>query len=421
VLIAAAAAAANLDMGWEFENEKLEFENEFKSGGIEACRTMLERKRDEWKTVPLKVAVIGSSGVGKSSFINAIRRLTADDEGAAEVGVKETTSDIESYSHPSNPLLTFWDLPGVGTNKFPRATYLADIDVDSYDFFLLITATRFTENDTWLGNEFRERNKKYFFVRTKIAVDLSSNKKAHPRTHNEEDVMREIRESTEQHLKDSGCEDVPVFLIDSYKTNKFQFGQLKHRLIEEFSKLKKTALILSLQATSKEMIEHKVAELRSRMWTLAMLFGAVAAIPVPAESLFFDIDGLVTVEAEFYFRQLGLDEVSLKRYARLTSIDHEQLQDIVKRCLGCKVYAMEGIRGAIEGLLTIAPPLVTSAAVEEYSRFIPVIGSFIAAPLSIGGTYYALKLILDKMESVALEVIHFATESTADAEESDDD
>ena len=213
----------------------------YESGGVEECKRLLERKRDEWKTVPLNVAVIGNSGVGKSAFINAIRRLTADDDESADVGVKECTAEIESYPHPNNPLLKFWDLPGVGTDKFPGKTYLAKIKVDRYDFFLLITATRFTEYDTWLGKEFRKRNKKYFFVRTKIGQDVSNNKRAHPRTHNEEAVVKKIRESTEELLKENGFADVPLFLIDSYKPHKFQFEELEQQL---------WASVLSCQSTA---------------------------------------------------------------------------------------------------------------------------------------------------------------------------
>ena len=66
-------------------------------------------------------------------------------------------------------------------------------------------------------------------------------------------------------------------------------------------------------------------------------------------------------------------------------------------------------------------PFVTSSLLTESSRLIPIIGSFIAAPLSFGGTYYALKLVLDKMESAALEVIQSAAESAAGNEDSDDD
>ena len=48
-------------------------QREFKLSGVEGCRRFLEGKQEEWKNIPLNVAVIGNSGVGKSSFINAIR------------------------------------------------------------------------------------------------------------------------------------------------------------------------------------------------------------------------------------------------------------------------------------------------------------------------------------------------------------
>ena len=71
----AATAAAIMDMkGWDFVSDWEELKEASKSGSVEAGRTLLERKRDEWKQIPLNMAVIGRSGVGKSSFINAIRR-----------------------------------------------------------------------------------------------------------------------------------------------------------------------------------------------------------------------------------------------------------------------------------------------------------------------------------------------------------
>jgi len=73
--VLAAAAAAIMDMkGWDFVSDWEELIEAFKSGSVEAGRTLLERKRDKWKQIPLNMAVIGRSGVGKSSFINAISR-----------------------------------------------------------------------------------------------------------------------------------------------------------------------------------------------------------------------------------------------------------------------------------------------------------------------------------------------------------
>ena len=108
--------------------------------------------------------------------------------------------------------------------------------------------------------------------------------------------------------------------------------------------------------------------------------------------------------------------------AKLTSTDYLLLKSIVDRSLGFKVIGVEGVKKIVEQLSRRATPhLLTTAAFKEGSRFIPLIGSFIAAPVSFGGTYYALKLVLDKMESVALEVVTAAAESATAVEDSDDD
>jgi len=73
-----------MDWDWDFMKDDLEeIKQAIESGGVQECRKLMEQKRDGWRLIPLNVAVIGNSGVGKSSFINAIRRLSADDEGGA--------------------------------------------------------------------------------------------------------------------------------------------------------------------------------------------------------------------------------------------------------------------------------------------------------------------------------------------------
>ena len=126
------------------------------------------------------------------------------------------------------------------------------------------------------------------------------------------------------------------------------------------------------------------------------------AIPLPGVSLVMDI---------------GLDETSLKRYAELTKTDYQHLKSIVASSLG----GFE-IRAIVDTCVRSAD-LMAAAAAEEVSRYIPLIGSLIAAPLSYGGTYCVLNLVLDKMERVALEVVEYAAESAASAccDESDDD
>jgi len=144
-----------MHVGSDCQSEVEKLKKSFHSDGAKDCRSALERQDDERKGTPLNVAVTGKSGDGKSSFINAIRGLTADDEGAAAVDVIETTFKIAAYTHPDNPNIKFWDLPGVGTQK----EYLRLISVDKYDFFVIISANRFMGTDTWLVNEISKRGK----------------------------------------------------------------------------------------------------------------------------------------------------------------------------------------------------------------------------------------------------------------------
>ena len=53
-------------------------------------------------------------------------RLDDDDQGAAEVGVTETTREPKAYGHPTNPKIKFWDLPGIGTPNYPHGDVLQE-------------------------------------------------------------------------------------------------------------------------------------------------------------------------------------------------------------------------------------------------------------------------------------------------------
>ena len=64
-----------------------------------------------------------------------------------------------------------------------------------------MSASRFTDNDTWLGAEIGKIRRNYFYVRTKIGADISSDRKAHPRTHDQDAVIGEIRDNLAAHLK----------------------------------------------------------------------------------------------------------------------------------------------------------------------------------------------------------------------------
>jgi predicted GTPase len=382
--------------------------------GVKAYESFLRNKTDEWKTISLNIGVIGGSGSGKSSFINAVRDLDGDDEGAAKVGVTETTMEPTPYSHPNNEMMKFWDLPGAGTNLFPKKSYLEKIGFERFDFFLILAHLRFTELDAWLSQEIRNKGKQFFFVRTRIQCDIDNDRKAHPKRYKNgskavtEGLLNEMRVNLQENLKDLYQEN-KVFLIDSYERNKYDFSLLEQRLVEEFPGLKRHAFIFSMNAFSEQMVQAKVQELRSTLWKSASLSALVAAVPIAGLS--FTVDLMVIVnQSKFFFDQLGLDERSLEKIADVTKTDPVMLKNIVNENLDIKKFLTSQ---GIKELLVSLPAIAASEAAEEGLRLLPFVGSLIAASISFGTTYYILNHILGKIEEVALRVVRTAAHSVS--------
>uniref|UniRef100_A0A3Q4M4L3 IRG-type G domain-containing protein n=1 Tax=Neolamprologus brichardi TaxID=32507 RepID=A0A3Q4M4L3_NEOBR len=148
------------------------------------------------KNITLNIAITGESGAGKSTFVNALRGLSDDDEGAAPTGVTETTSEVTPYPHPNYPNVTLWDLPGIGTTKFPADEYLELVGFEKFDFFIVVSATRFTENDVKLAQEIQRMKKKFYFVRSKI--DNNMRAEGRKRDFSEEGTLTKIRDNCVQ-------------------------------------------------------------------------------------------------------------------------------------------------------------------------------------------------------------------------------
>lgn len=147
------------------------FKDELSKTGVAGMKKLISEDLKDWQLIELHTAVTGNSGSGKSSFINSLRGLKAWEDGAAKVGVNETTIECMKYEHPANKSFAVWDLPGVGTPEFQKDSYLAKVGYEKYDFFIIISRGRFTENDMWLANEVQKRKKGFsLFEQTSMLI-----------------------------------------------------------------------------------------------------------------------------------------------------------------------------------------------------------------------------------------------------------
>ncbi|XP_053390119.1 interferon-inducible GTPase 1-like [Mercenaria mercenaria] len=302
------------------------YEKEFEENGIKGIQQKVTDELDKWKHVPVHIAVAGESGCGKSAFINAVRSLSPEDKYAAEEGLEETTYEICPYRHPESDGFIMWDLPGVGTNQFPKEKYLEAIQYEKYDFFIIMYEKRFREIDTWLAKAVRDKNKKFFFVRTHIYQALKQEKKNRPTTFQEEVALDKMRNKCLEEALVAGLKDPKVFLIDNKKKEMFEFGALQDELLSSYDSLKrasddmkKTTLAFSLSAITTNVMLCKKEALSKRIPIVAL---AVAS----SMSEYEEIEKF-KAEIEFYQKQFNIDTQQLEENKELMSLTETELKE----------------------------------------------------------------------------------------------
>lgn len=141
-------------------------------------------------------AVVGESGVGKSSFINgkssrtsvlhlkcahdsqqAVRGyLVKGQAGWAQTGVTETTMMPAAYDFPGVNA-KIWDIPGAGTASFPANKYIETFGLRHFANVVIVCNDRWKEIYSEIIAELRAHNVPYFIVRTHLdkAIDANLN------------------------------------------------------------------------------------------------------------------------------------------------------------------------------------------------------------------------------------------------------
>ncbi|XP_049322686.1 interferon-inducible GTPase 5-like [Astyanax mexicanus] len=355
---------------------------------FEKAKKKAQEKIDHLFNISLNIAVTGETGVGKSAFINAYRGLKDDDEGAAETGVTETTAEPTPYNHPTMPNVVLWDLPGVGTPNFKAKTYVKKMQIDRFDFFIIISSVRFKENEIMLAKEIQKRKKKFHFIRSKIDNDIRAEEQK--KTFNKEETLSRIRKDCQENLKELG--NPPVFLISSWNLSAFDFEKLVSTLNSELPEHKQYALLQSAPVTSVAMLEKKVDMFKKLIWAAAIVSGGIAAVPVPGLSFACDTVTVMTFFTKC-FHAFGLDDRSLEKLSE--RVNKPELKNLKKAPLLKELAASSAVR------------LGGSAVGEFLCSLVPVAGNIAAATISFTMTrdilQNGLKMLADEARGVLRE------------------
>ncbi|KAL8219510.1 UNVERIFIED_CONTAM: hypothetical protein K2H54_026040 [Gekko kuhli] len=372
-------------------------------GNLEEVAEEIRQELDEFQNAKLDIAITGVSGAGKSSLVNALRGMTDYKEGAAEVGIMQTTMECCAYPHPSFPNVTIWDLPGIGTPEFRPNDYLKKVHFSRYDFFMIVGSERFTENDVLLAQEIKKMKKKFYFVRSKMDVSMAA--ESRDPNFDMEKSLEKIRKNCCHELMKAGESNPRVFLVSRRDLDMYDFPDLQETLENDLDDLKRHALILAMPLFSRGILKKKKAALEALIWKLAFVSCVIGAIPVPGLSLVCDL-GILAAALIHFYKVFGLDEESLRRVAKVFGKDYQVLKSAMKKSPMSSKITSEFVTDRLAQSLFC----VSLTFVELALGCIPILGSLAGGAISFVTTFFMLRWFLKDIVEDAENIWTKATE-----------
>lgn len=297
-------------------------------GDIQGAHSIISGILENIDEIPLNVAVTGEMGSGKSSLVNSLRGVRHEGKDAAPVGVEETTIMRTPYKHPKFPNVTIWDLPGIGTTNFQPKDYLKKVRFGEYDFFIIVSATRFKRNDLDLAKVIKSMKKNFYFVRTKVDFDLQNEQEFKPTTYARDKVLELIRNKSLKEFKDNNIE-TQVFLISNRDLSEFDFPILMDTLLKDLPAQKRHAFTLSLPNITEAAIDRKRDSLKQTIWLEAFKAGILATVPMVGIMKDNDVKKLKATLRQYQVH-FGVDDASLQSLAKDLQVPVEELKGVLK-------------------------------------------------------------------------------------------
>ncbi|XP_062393689.1 immunity-related GTPase family M protein 3 [Sardina pilchardus] len=208
----------------------------------------------------LDVGVLGATGCGSSSFINALLGLKNGEEGAAPTGVTETTLEPVAYQYPEFLNVVLWDLPGMGRvgglnspflQKSSEADPLTTVLRPSCDVYILLSPVRLSMDCVSLLHHILATGTQCYLVLSKAdQVD--------------EERVSEVKRWSEEVLSTLGYQLV-VYAVCALQPERMDFHELTETLQLSISCHKRKAMAQHVAKLLEQEIFKKKTELCKTM------------------------------------------------------------------------------------------------------------------------------------------------------------
>lgn len=341
----------------------------------------------EFHSAKIRCGIIGRSGTGKSSLINAIAGETI-----SAVGEVETTTEVGEPHHHMG--LLFYDLPGSSTQRFPKETYIEDTGIKELDCVILVTADRFYEDDLFLIKEVAKLNIPIFAVRNKIDQSIGS---ALKRGVTESETLKTIYNDINKNLEASNHKG--IYLISAENPFEYDFDRLLGDIAKNLDKIKRDRFIADVTATSERMIKEKREIAEKLVSRYAALAAANGLNPIPGVDISLDLALLVKMGndvANIY----GINKKSQEYYESFLDFsDSSKLKTVLGKI---SQYAAKYI--GQEAIMLLLKRFAATVATKYASKWVPFVGQAIAAGVGFVMTSSVGTSMIDDAEEFALEL-----------------
>ena len=361
-------------------------ETEFTQQTISKLIEDYQSKYEALIDAKVRIAISGQSGSGKSSMINAILG-----KKVAQVGSTETTENIINYSHNG---LDFFDLPGCGTLKFPKETYVEKCELDNFDAVIVVTSSRFYENDYYLISEMIKMNRPVYVVRSKMDESVQNEMRDNGLTQSE--VFYKIRSDIQNNLKDLHVKG--IYLISTVGPIREDFTSLLDDLQNNLHGIKKDRFIADVTPYSRDILDKKKNIAKSIVSNRAYMAALNGINPIPGLDISIDISILMNMSKQVQMIY-GLDEESLETLSK--KMRNSQFVTVMKT-RGAQ-YTAKFI--AKEGVLLLLKRLAVTIGSKEILKFVPFVGQAVSAAIGYKMTDSFGCDLIDESDALAEEIL----------------
>jgi predicted GTPase len=369
---------------------------------IETIAAELFQRKQELDRTSVRFGVIGMTGAGKSSLINAIFGRPVARVGVVSV---DHPPEGEAYTIDGFELV---DLPGAGAVNRPAASYVRDLHLlepGRYDGFLLVTAHRLTEADLALFNEIHVEAKKPFFV-VRTHFDL-----AVPSAGGEPQARQEIDEFFRRNLPIASAER--IYMVASPQPQQYDLPLLLEDITAALSDLKQIRVLEVIPAYTDELLKKKRRAVEEIVFMQAALAAANGLNPIPGLDIAVDV-ALLQKMTERVVAAFGLTRGQLEGLARVSvgSVTLDRLLDIaapvLRRLATAGVVSLFKEAGA-EAVKTTARREGAREGGKYFFkygvRYAPVVGQLVSAGVGFGAAYLYGKYLLNECEETTRKII----------------